>query len=37
MLEDGKLQKEEVVKYFGFTLEQAEELDGLKEERLINV
>lgn len=26
MLEDGKLQKEEIAKYFGLTLEQVEEL-----------
>ena len=26
MLEDGKLQKEEVARYFGFTMDQVEEL-----------
>lgn len=28
LLEDGKLQKEEIAKYIGFTVEQVEELEN---------
>lgn len=30
MLRDGKLQKEDIAKYLGFTLEQVEELERSK-------